>query len=254
MIGRVGYIPLTKSSRTVLAETQRQKDAGMATCLCSNCSPKAARFFIAQQPALSKLNFTHLVLQDDIPEEYPHFDDQFEDLVDETPSPHTRIRPIDLEDPLRGDLRLIRLLLKIEARLKMLFDVEYPEGGFYTLQDLFPRDKLWVVCANYDLCLDGISLDFIFGSEPLPTAYENILQSIQAWKGHRKDMFAVLDPSEDELQIHYQAKALLQKSQKESQAAKDAAAQRRKLPRLNFEAEVCPFKLFYSHCTFFTYS
>ncbi|KAH9808149.1 hypothetical protein DFH28DRAFT_1136546 [Melampsora americana] len=57
---RVGYIPLTKSSSTVLAKTQRKKDAGMATCLCSNCSPKAAHFFLAQLPALSKLNFTRL--------------------------------------------------------------------------------------------------------------------------------------------------------------------------------------------------
>ncbi|KAH9809880.1 hypothetical protein DFH28DRAFT_857174, partial [Melampsora americana] len=179
---RLGYIPLTKSSSTVIAETQRQKEAGMATCLCSNCSPKAADFFLAQQPALSKLNFTDLVLQDDIPDFYPRFDDLYDNSDAETPSPHSRLRPIGPEDPLRGDLRMIRLLLKIEERLKDVFQVEYPEGGFYTVQDLFQREKLWVVCANYDICLDGISLDFIFGSEPLPTAYDTILQAIRAWK------------------------------------------------------------------------
>lgn len=44
-------------------------------------------------------------------------------------------------------------------------------------------------------------------------------------------MFAVLNPSEEELQIHYEAKALIDQYQKETQEAKAAAAEKRKQAR-----------------------
>ncbi|KAH9815537.1 P-loop containing nucleoside triphosphate hydrolase protein [Melampsora americana] len=149
-----GYIPLLKESQTVITETQRQTDAGMTPCICSNCHPKATDYFIAQQPVLTESNFTKLVLQDDPPKSYPSLDEQFIDSNNQTPSPLTSIIPSPPEDPRHADLRLIRLFLTIERRLIDIFKAEYPEGGFYSLHDLFSPDKTWSVCVNYNLILN----------------------------------------------------------------------------------------------------
>ncbi|KAH9816087.1 hypothetical protein DFH28DRAFT_927442 [Melampsora americana] len=189
----------------------------MITCICSNCAPKSADFFLAQQPSLTVSNFTDLVLQEDPPDSYPTLDEQFIDLDKEVPSPYTNIRPSQPDNPLIMDLRLIRLRLQIERGLKTLFDGEYPQGGFYTMNDLFLPHKIWSVCVNYDLLLEGMDLDYFFGSEPLPNAYEVILQVIQAWRGNKRDFFAILDPSEEELSIYNHAKAKLAQTPSSSQ-------------------------------------
>ncbi|KAH9813742.1 hypothetical protein DFH28DRAFT_929751 [Melampsora americana] len=189
----------------------------MIPCICSNCAPESADFFVAQQPSLTVSNFTERVLREHPPDSYPSLDEQPNNLDQEQPSPHTQIRRSLSDDPLRIDLRLIRLRLQIEANLKRIFDAEYPAGGFYTLHNLFLPEKIWSVCVNYDLFLNGLDFDFIFGSEPLPTAYEVILQVMQAWRGNKRDFFAILDPSDEELAVYNHAKEQLANSQQESQ-------------------------------------
>lgn len=86
----------------------------------------------------------------------------------------------------------------------IIFDREYPNGSFYTLDDLFFPNKLWSLCLNFDIVLNGLDLNDVFGSEPLPRTYQTIVQVICDWKASR-DSIAVLHPSEEELLLYNKA-------------------------------------------------
>lgn len=61
------------------------------------------------------------------------------------------------------------------------------------------------MCVNYQVFLDQISLDIVFGSEPLDKAYDIILDSINTWRLSR-DFVAILHPSSEELNLQKQAR------------------------------------------------
>lgn len=216
---RCNYIPLLKTDQAVITETQRQADAGMDPCLCSNCNSIAAGFFLAQQKNLTLSNFTDLVLCKDVPSDYSGFGLPAESLECAVASPPDILRSIQADHPLSRDLRWIRLFLRTQRNLKCIFDVEYPKGSFYTVNDLFSPIKLWTVFINYDFFLTGLNLDKVFGSEPLPNAYRSIMQDICEWKSSR-DSIAVLHPSEEELKMYNAALA----AANEKQCHKDVGA------------------------------
>ncbi|KAH9807948.1 hypothetical protein DFH28DRAFT_1137505 [Melampsora americana] len=176
---RCGYVPLSKTDQPVLNETQRQADAGMAPCLCSNCNSNAAKFFLHQQKTLTASNFTELVLQKNVPENQPDF--ILEPDTCDTNDASPRLRPLGPQIPERRILHSGRPILTHKA-LDCVLQLQ-----FY---------------------LGGVELDDIFGSEPLPNTYESILQDIRMWKGST-DVFAVLHPTGDKMQLYNEAKAAI---------------------------------------------
>ncbi|KAH9810273.1 hypothetical protein DFH28DRAFT_933062 [Melampsora americana] len=193
----------------------------MPPCLCSNCDAKASDYFLAQQTELTSSNFTKLVLQHNLPKDYRRFEDRWTDSPTENHTTFGSIRQIGVADRLRQDIRFIRLFINIQHELKTLFDLEYPNGGFYQLHNLFSISKLWNVCGNYDIILEGMSLNYIFGSEPLPTSYGRILLVLRDWTQSR-DMVAVLKASEEEMKMQIDAIAIAAEHEKAAQDAKQA--------------------------------
>ncbi|KAH9824110.1 hypothetical protein DFH28DRAFT_1017326, partial [Melampsora americana] len=147
------------------------------------------------------------------------------------------MRQLGLADPIHENIRYIRLFMKIQTALKIIFDFEYPEEGFYVLHDLFSVSKIWSICNNYDLILEGLSLDLIFGSEPLPSSYAQILTVIDQWKRSR-DYVAVLDPSQAEMKMRNDAIAVSLEHQRSAQEARLARSEKAKQARGVLQSQV----------------
>lgn len=62
---RHGYIPLDPAMATVTAEIDRQREAKMAECDCSNCRPEEAEALWLAQPALTSENFDDAMTMDE---------------------------------------------------------------------------------------------------------------------------------------------------------------------------------------------
>ncbi|KAH9823420.1 hypothetical protein DFH28DRAFT_922301 [Melampsora americana] len=198
----------------------------MSPCLCLNCNSKASDYFLAQQTVLSCSNFTDLVLQHNIPEDYRHFEDRWGNLPTDHLASYGSIRQIGVADRLRQDFRYIQLFVQLMDELRTLFNMEYPQGGFYQLHDLFPISKIWNVCGNYDKILEGMLLDYIFGSEPLPSSYGKILTVLGLWTNSR-NIVAVLKASEEEIRLQNKAIALAAEHEMAAQDAKKARSEAR---------------------------
>lgn len=226
---RYGYIPLNDSDPHVHTEAIRQIGLGLVPCLCSNCNPKAAQYFVAQQKVLTTGNFTELVRRD---QSLPL--DSLADCEDHLPrvsSQLARIIVSDRSDRLRHDLRRIRLFLMIRLRLQEIFEAEYPGECFYTLPDLFSDEKVWSVCVNYSIFLEGITLNDIFGSEPLDTSYDAMLDCIKTWRSSR-DFVAILHPTSEELAMQQKAQSEALDHQSGLQMLKEARAKKARETRL----------------------
>ncbi|KAH9822405.1 hypothetical protein DFH28DRAFT_882291 [Melampsora americana] len=105
---------------------------------------------------------------------------------------------------MRQDFRFIRLLCNLQRSIQAIFKFEYPHGSLIEPRYLFSLEQLWVVIVNNHLFAGGISLDEVFGTEPLPKSYDSILDQIKIWRAG-PDSKAILHPTADEYSLHQQA-------------------------------------------------
>lgn len=218
-----GYVPLSGTYLAVVTEAKRQSNVGMDSCLCSNCDPAAADAFLRCQVTLTSLNFPEVVVDRNPIPDGRYLVVGADSDANVEGSDISILEPVTVSHPRCQDLRFIRLYLNIEHALIKVFNMEYPNGSYYQVHDLFGTNQIWSVVVNYQAFLNGSDLDYVFGSEPLPNYYHVISNELQLWRASR-DIIAILHPSSAELLLQEQQKQKTIESFKKKDNAKQLAA------------------------------
>ncbi|EGG06166.1 uncharacterized protein MELLADRAFT_106840 [Melampsora larici-populina 98AG31] len=109
-------------------------------------------------------------------------------------------------DPICQEIRYIRLYLWLRKAFNNIFESYYPncELSYFTPEVLFSSELAWKICKNLVGLTNGLPLDAIYGGEPLPNTYLRLTEVMNTWRKSR-NVWAVLDPTEEELEYHKKA-------------------------------------------------
>ncbi|KAH9825128.1 hypothetical protein DFH28DRAFT_1117295 [Melampsora americana] len=212
-----GYIPLAFDDPAYVSEREREKKVGMQPCMCSNCEPEAAKGFLQSQKILSISNF------DEFCQKKSYTSNELAVIPQPVPlqirPAYKKFVPPAAVHHLLQDFRFIRLVCQLQ-------------------------ECLWTVSIYYKSFLEGESLNSVFGSEPLPNAYNSILEKLRAWSASA-DSVGILRATPEEYALHAKAileaknancmkeKARASKSEKTSTAQKNPGAQTQESSRKN---------------------
>lgn len=90
--------------------------------------------------------------------------------------------PCPPSDPLRNNDSLKELTLNLLTVFQRLFSDHFSLHSDLEVSDLCNEGHLWLICKNHDRLLGTLSLDSIFGSEPLKGTYKVLKDCISQWK------------------------------------------------------------------------
>ncbi|EGG09089.1 uncharacterized protein MELLADRAFT_104373 [Melampsora larici-populina 98AG31] len=163
-------------------EIQREKDAKMPACRCSNCDPQGAARIIRLLPQTKSADLNALISS--FPSEAEPED---ESLLNIPRSSRKRKFSSNIplvckwNDPIRLDVSIIDLTVSILANYKILFKKTYPTDPPYLPKTLFNLEDAWQISKNYISVSNGDFLREILGGQTIPGLFESITTSINSW-------------------------------------------------------------------------
>lgn len=90
--------------------------------------------------------------------------------------------PCPPSDPVRHNQDLKELGAAIHQSFATLFASVFSSHSDIYPSDLVDNDHIWLICKNFERLAEGLSLNSVFGSEPLKGTYHLILRCIDHWK------------------------------------------------------------------------
>lgn len=151
----------------------------MAQCLCSNCDPVGCDRLLRYHRVLKLSQFDEAV-SNGIPDSV---------LIPEGIDLQTRAWKVAPEavpcggnDFLRSQTACIALCDNLQKHFQFLFVKMYGSmNSDLEPQALFNEHHTWLICKNHERLQMDLSLDSIFGSEPLEGTYAMIYQLLGSW-------------------------------------------------------------------------
>ncbi|EGG12340.1 uncharacterized protein MELLADRAFT_101845 [Melampsora larici-populina 98AG31] len=163
-----------------LLEIQREKDAKMPACRCSNCDPQGAAQIIRLLPQTKSADLNALLSS------FPS-EPEDESLLNIPRSSRKRKFSSNIplvckwNDPIRLDVSIIDLTVSILGNYEILFKKTYPTDPPYLPETLFNREHAWQIAKNYTSASNGHFLREILGGQTIPGLFEMITTSINSW-------------------------------------------------------------------------
>lgn len=164
-----------------IEEREREVSIGMPTCNCSNCDPSGAVDLIRTMKEQTIENFDSFIIHQGPPQTNPAA--EFPKVQKNTLT-SKKVLPLACmaKDTIRSQAAMVNLVEQLTRSFvkfhRQLFKGSLPISSEY----LFTSKQAWKICKNRELFISGMSMDLIFGSEPIVGVYDELLACIQNWK------------------------------------------------------------------------
>ncbi|KAI7933605.1 hypothetical protein MJO28_017553 [Puccinia striiformis f. sp. tritici] len=157
----LGYIPLAFDDPCYIQEEEREKKAGFAECLCSNCEPEMAAGLIRNIKRMTVENIDEMLFKKDWPA--PPVEDsigikrKMSDGRDSTGGKRIKLG-LPMQEVLSGILT---------AEFSVLFRQRYPSGSLFTASQLFGKPEIDEIIKQLETMDTTSSLRKVIGGETI---------------------------------------------------------------------------------------
>ncbi|EGG09533.1 uncharacterized protein MELLADRAFT_61188 [Melampsora larici-populina 98AG31] len=192
---RNGYIPLDPDSDIVHEEEDRQREAHMPICDCSNCQPEEAEALWLAQASLTNDNFDSALKMGE---------DELFELINSLPDPPAPpvkdMRNIPMlcgtDDPIVECPTLSRLVSLWDQAFTEFWHSQFTHPCHLGPDNHFGRDLGWDLAKNVDLFLQPEDLGVVLASESIPGQFTCLFNAFLQWKEHPNAASTVVKAAE----------------------------------------------------------
>ena len=156
---RYGYIPLWADDPAYIAEIQREKDAKMPVCRCSNCAPEAAKTVIESLIFANQKNFDD-IMNDRFTPPKPY---NIKHKYPVKPGLVTKRKFADSDKPKVADFTT-RLIHDLHS----FYNDKVSPGGIIQATNIFDKDDGEAILAHLDNIKEMKDIQSVIGGECFP--------------------------------------------------------------------------------------